>query len=252
LIAKPIIDFAVGAFGAWLEKQYTDKKRTISYTAAGPAAAVSADGKGLASKQCLVIVSGEIGNIQAPASAPGKDADFESGEWSRSWLDAFGLRTPPEVYAEIELSFSADMSALRAIPRYLEFRASRIPGKGASLPQEISAGLSISWSGVAVGVTAMTFGTSISPGTRLTPPLLRGRAPPWIPISVPIDRRGSLVPKSLTMKPMSVQVRLIESLEPTGVESFLTRAYVLSRSGEAGPADGPESKGPRQERDIGQ
>jgi hypothetical protein len=228
VLAPAIIDGALDALQAWLDERAKAGEASLSFTANGFAAAPpAAKGAGVAGKQCLVLVSGQFGPVEAHKSEPLVDEELKHGEWSKSWLDAMGLRGPPHFYSEIDLVYSPDFAEFRAVPAYLEYRDSNL-SKGQKALRDLILGLTFSMSGDAAGATVLALARNVTPGVQITSDLFAGESSPWLPVNESRNtptRNG----QNLLKATLSVQATLIETSQPTGLDRLLSKLLAATR-----------------------
>ena len=226
VLAKPLIDVGMNALASWLEQRALERQKTLSWIATGFAAVPGNSPRTAAPRQCLVLVSGAFGSVEIPKKKPTGDDDLTKGDWSPSWLAAFGLVDAPRIYTEIEMTYTRDMTAFQMSSIYLEYRESGLT-EWASKPRDLSLALAFSRRGVAAGATAVLLATDANPGQLFTPDLLAANRSPWVPVDLPAESNGKLSKELLTQEPFTIQARIVESVEPSQIDKLISQTFAL-------------------------
>lgn len=221
--AEPMIDLGLDAIGGWLDERTQEGAAATHWLTTGqfPRTAPST---GRPHSKCLVLIDGRfvarLAMIGASRSmAPGES--MASWDWPDAWRALFQLDGPPRLYLEIELQLSPDSRAVRLIPRFLDLRLSKAKGEQ-SRPVHLGFTASLAFSGSPPAAATIELPSPIPEATRLLPLHFMSVSSAWIHWPKPLRSSGDADDKPLEV-PLSVQAALIESTQPTKVETLLAR-----------------------------
>lgn len=257
-LVEPLVDLAGDAVGSWLDERAKDQTTTTTVVANGSLLFPSVSTWTL---PCIVVVQGTFDTTSDPlpvqpgvlALSPGATA--ADWDWPQPWLDLYRLRDKPRLYMELKLVPYPSYTAMRIEPSFVDLRRPAVD-RGDGKPVHLALTASLSLRASSLGSTVVPLPTPVLGPTRLTPAQLIASASPWVALPrVVADPKSSGDGPALANGPLSVQVALVESVQPTMVDRVLAKTFGAVREPAAdylgravmtglnltgqGPAEGP-------------
>lgn len=226
--AEPLIDLGLDAVGGWLDERAQEGAAATHWLTTGRFPRI-VPSTGRPHSKCLVLIDGRfvarLALIGASRSmAPGES--MASWDWPDAWQALFQLDGPPRLYLEIELQLSPDNQAVRLIPRFLDLRLSKATGER-SQPVHLGFTASLAFSGSPPAAATIALPSPIPEVTRLLPLHFMSVSSAWIHLPKLPRSSGDAYDKPVDI-PLSVQAALVESTQPTKVETLLARIFAAA------------------------
>ncbi|BBK43498.1 hypothetical protein STVA_35180 [Allostella vacuolata] len=229
-LVEPLISLAGDMVAAWLDQR---AKEQVSTTAAVATGLLATGSVGSRSLPCLVLVQGKFG-VLGNRPKPG-DLQLAAGErplgwdWPAPWLALFGLTEKPRVYLELKLVASPAHDAVRLAPLFLDLRRTAAE-RGRGKPVHLALTASLSLRGTALGSAVVPLPSPVAEATRLTPAHLAGSSSAWIALPRPLRKdTGAIDHEHLINGPVSIQLALVESVQPQPVDQLVARMFGATR-----------------------